>query len=106
MECAISSATSFSSSSQAKKLSPASPDHSVPSQSNAATRGSRRRIDSTKACERSVVVEVDTYFPGRKNFQIVIDVFQPRRTDAPSPVREAYSSGVLMLATTRGSSTV
>src|SRR5579862_9856881 len=47
---ATSAETTPRSISQRKKVSPASPDHSVPSQSNAATRGRSRRTDSRKAC--------------------------------------------------------
>src|SRR6266478_5698336 len=56
----MSSGTSFSSCSQAKKLSPASPDQSVPSQSKTATLGFRLRIESIKAWARSAILEGDT----------------------------------------------
>src|SRR5438309_4280903 len=60
MADATSSGTSFSSISQEKKLSPASPDQSVPSQSKAATRGSSRRTDSTKAWALPATADEDT----------------------------------------------
>src|SRR5579864_762141 len=60
MAAATSSGTSFSSISQEKKLSPASPDQSVPSQSKAAKRGSSRRTDSTKAWALSATTDEDT----------------------------------------------
>src|ERR1700757_2140443 len=65
MAAATSSGTSFSSISQEKKLSPASPDQSVPSQSKAAKRGSSRRTDSTKAWALSATTDEDTVFPER-----------------------------------------
>src|ERR1700751_472172 len=65
MAAATSSGTSFSSISQEKKLSPASPGQSVPSQSKAAKRGSSRRTDSTKAWALSATTDEDTVFPER-----------------------------------------
>src|SRR4029453_16045734 len=58
----LSSATTFSSCSHAKKVSPASPDQSVPSQSKTATLGSRVRIESMNALARSTVLDGDTNF--------------------------------------------
>src|ERR1700757_2785529 len=69
MAAATSSGTSFSSISQEKKLSPASPDQSVPSQSKAAKRGSSRRTDSTKAWALSATTDEDTVFPGTFYFR-------------------------------------
>src|SRR5262249_42934130 len=49
MEWVTSSGTIFSAISQEKKLSPASPAQSVPSQSKAANRGFKRSTESTKS---------------------------------------------------------
>src|SRR5579871_5852520 len=64
---AISSGTSFSSISQEKKPSPASPDQSVPSQSKEAIRGLNWSTESINAWERLAAVKEGTGVPGKRN---------------------------------------
>src|SRR5215831_13625653 len=95
--------------SQEKKPSPASPDHRVPSQSKAATRGWRRRTESRKAVCAGESEAI--FFVTNALFYRIVIVHEVTAWSQTLPaylsaaVSAAYCSGVSTFVATRGSST-